>query len=296
MTGIGWNHFTFLDLEHYDDLNFLKGGLVHADALTTVSPTYSYEIQRGEYGYGLDGVIRSRASVLRGILNGVDTVEWNPENDPHVVARYSRKDLSGKARCKASVQQRFNLPQRPGVPLFCMVGRLAAQKGVDLFLRSADTILRDDLQIVILGSGEDWAHRGVDALAARHSGKVGVFIGFDNGLAHQMIAGSDAILIPSRYEPCGLTQLYALRYGTVPVVRSTGGLVDTVESGVTGIRFDHYNCEGLEWSFREALELYRDPARWKRMQLAGMAKDFSWDASAREYLKLYKTITAPEKG
>jgi starch synthase len=295
-TGIGWNHFTFLDLEHHDDLNFLKGGLVHADALTTVSPTYSYEIQRGEYGYGLDGVIRSRASVLRGILNGVDTVEWNPENDPHVVARYSRKDLSGKARCKASVQQRFNLPQRPGVPLFCMVGRLAAQKGVDLFLRSADTILRDDLQIVILGSGEEWAHRGVDALAARHPGKVGVFIGFDNGLAHQMIAGSDAILIPSRYEPCGLTQLYALRYGTVPVVRSTGGLVDTVEPGVTGIRFDHYNCEGLEWSFREALEFYRDPPRWKRMQLAGMAKDFSWDASAREYLKLYRGITAPEMG
>jgi starch synthase len=170
------------------------------------------------------------------------------------------------------------------------------QKGVDLFLRAADTILRDDLQIMILGSGEDWAQRGVDHLAARYPGKVGVYIGFDNGLAHQMIAGSDAILVPSRYEPCGLTQLYALRYGTMPVVRSTGGLVDTVDPGVTGVRFDHYTTEGLEWAVREMLGFYRDPARWKKMQLAGMAKDFSWGASAREYLKLYQSISAPAYG
>lgn len=290
MTGIGWHRFTFTDLEHHDDLSFLKGGLVHADALTTVSPTYAREIQRSEYGYGLDGVIRGRAGSLRGILNGVDVDEWNSEKDPHLVARFSARDLAGKALCKAALQRRFKLPERPEAPLFCIVGRLAEQKGIDLFLRAADAILRDDVQIVILGSGEDHIQRGVDHLAVRHGGKVGVYIGFDNGLAHQMIAGSDALLVPSRYEPCGLTQLYALRYGTLPVVRSTGGLVDTVEPGVTGVRFDHYTPEGLEWAVAEAVRFYRDPARWKKLQQAGMAMDFSWDASAREYLKLYESL------
>ena len=290
MTGFGWHRFNFLDLEYHDDVNFLKGGLVHADALTTVSPTYAHEIQRGEYGYGLDGVIRSRASSLRGILNGIDADEWNAEKDPYLPARFSPGSLEGKARCKASLQQRFGLPERPDAPLFCLVGRLAEQKGVELFLRSAETILRDDLQIVILGSGEHHLERSVDHLAARHRGKVGVYIGFDNGLAHQMLAGSDALIVPSRYEPCGLTQLYALKYGTIPVVRSTGGLVDTVEPGVTGIRFDHYTPEGLEWAVRETVGSYLDRERWRRMQLSGMAKDFSWDASAREYLKLYQSL------
>jgi starch synthase len=293
LTGFGWHRFNFLDLEYFDDLNFLKGGLVHADALTTVSPTYAHEIQRGEYGYGLDGVIRSRAASLRGILNGVDVDEWNAEKDPYLPTRFSADSLEGKARCKASLQQRFGLPQRPDVPLFCLVGRMAEQKGLDLFLRAADTILRDDLQIVILGSGEQSLERGVDHLAARYRGKVAVYIGFDNGLAHQMIAGSDALVVPSRYEPCGLTQLYALRYGTLPVVRSTGGLVDTVEPGVTGVRFDHYTPQGLEWAVQETLRLYRDPERWGRMQRAAMAKDFSWDASARDYLKLYLSLIAP---
>jgi starch synthase len=292
MTGFGWHRFNFLDLEHYDEVNFLKGGLVHADALTTVSPTYSHEIQRDEFGYGLDGVIRSRAKDLRGILNGVDVEEWNPDKDPYLPARYSATSMAGKAQCKASLQQRFGLPERPEAPIFCIVGRLAEQKGIDLFLRAADAILRDDLQIVILGSGEDHIQRGVDHLAWRYRGKVGVYIGFDNGLAHQILAGSDALLVPSRYEPCGLTQLYALRYGTMPVVRSTGGLVDTVDPGVTGVRFDHYTTEGLEWAVRETLGFYRDPARWKKMQQAGMAKDFSWEASAREYLKLYFSLIA----
>jgi len=278
-------------LEFYGHVSFLKAGLFYADRITTVSPTYAREIQRGEYGYGLDGVIRSRAASLHGILNGIDVDEWNAETDPHLPARFSSGSLDGKARCKASLQQRFGLPQRPEVPVLCLVGRLAEQKGVDLFLRAADTILRDDLQIVILGSGEHALERGVDHLAALYRGNVSVYIGFDNGLAHQILAGSDALLVPSRYEPCGLTQLYALRYGTVPVVRSTGGLVDTVEPGVTGVRFDHYTTEGLEWAVREVVGIYRDPERWRRMQQAGMAKDFSWDASAREYLKLYSSLT-----
>jgi len=292
MTGIGWNHFTFLDLEHYDDLNFLKGGLIHADALTTVSPTYAHEIQRPEHGYGLDGVIRSRAPVLRGILNGVDAEEWNPEKDPHLAAPYSASSLEGKARCKQALQRRFGLPERPDVPVFAVVSRLAEQKGMDLLAASAETILRDDLQLVILGSGEGWLQSAIQSLAWRHRGKVAAHIGFDNGLAHQIMAGSDALLVPSRYEPCGLTQLYALRYGTIPVVRSTGGLVDTVQPGVTGVRFDHYTTEGLEWAVREMLGIYRDPARRLKMQQAGMARDYSWDASAREYIRLYESLAS----
>ncbi len=292
MTGIGWNHFTFLDLEHHDDVSFLKGGLIHSDALTTVSPTYAQEIQRAEYGYGLDPIIRSRAGSLRGILNGVDADEWDPENDPYLPARFSAKAMAGKARCKEALQRRFGLAERADVPVFAVVGRLAEQKGMDLLAKSADTILRDDLQLVVLGSGEPWLQSVVQSLASRYRGKVAAQIGFDNGLAHQIIAGSDALLVPSRYEPCGLTQLYALRYGTIPVVRSTGGLVDTVEPGVTGIRFDHYTPEGLEWAVRETLGFYRDSARWTRMRKAGMARDFSWEASAREYLKLYNSLVA----
>lgn len=292
VTGIGWEHFTFLDLEHYDDLNFLKGGLVHADALTTVSPTYAHEIQRDEFGYGLDPVIRGRAANLRGILNGIDVDEWNPEKDPYLPVRYGAGSIAGKARCKEALQRRIGLPERSDVPVFAVVGRLAEQKGMDLLVHSAERILREDLQLVVLGTGEGWLEKSMQSLAARHRGKVAAHIGFDNGLAHQILAGSDALLVPSRYEPCGLTQLYALRYGTIPVVRSTGGLVDTVEPGVTGIRFDHYTTEGLEWAVRETLGAYRDPARWARMQKAGMARDFSWDASAREYLKLYRSLSA----
>jgi starch synthase len=222
----------------------------------------------------------------------VDAEEWNPEKDPYLADRYSASALDGKARCKQALQRRFGLPERADVPVFAVVGRLAEQKGMDLLAASADTILRDDLQLIILGSGEAWLQSAVQSLAWRHPAKAAVHIGFDNGLAHQIMAGSDALLVPSRYEPCGLTQLYALRYGTIPVVRSTGGLVDTVQPGVTGVRFDHYTTEGLEWAVREMLGIYRDPARRLKMQQAGMAQDYSWDASAREYLRLYESLAA----
>jgi starch synthase len=289
-TGIGWNHFTFLDLEMNDQINFMKGGLIHADAITTVSPTYAHEIQHPVHGFGLDGVLRDRASRLHGILNGVDFKEWNPATDPHLAATYSPKSMEGKAACKAALQRRCGLPVRPEVPILSIVGRLAEQKGIDLFVHGADGILQHDVQIVVLGSGEQWIQDAVQSLTWRHRGKVSVHIAFDNAFAHQIIAGSDLLLVPSKYEPCGLTQLYALRYGTVPVVRTTGGLVDTVEHFVTGFRFDHYRPDSMQWAVGEALGVYRDSARWAKMRAAGMARDFSWDASARKYHQLYQSL------
>jgi len=202
--------------------------------------------------------------------------------------------MAGKARCKAALQRRLQLADRADVPLFAVVSRLVEQKGIDLLVRSAEALLRENLQLVVLGTGDPGLQAAIQSLGNRHPGRVSAQFGFDNGLAHQIMAGSDALLLPSRYEPCGLTQLYALRYGTIPVVRSTGGLVDTVEAGVTGIRFDHYTPEGLEWAVRETLGAYREPARWLRIQRAGMDRDFSWDASAREYARLYRSLVAPE--
>jgi len=291
LTGIGWNHFNFLDLEYYDQINFMKGGLVHADALTTVSPTYAHEIQHPVHGWGLDGVLRDRASRLRGILNGVDYDEWNPETDPHIAVKYTVKSMNGKAICKAALQRRCGLPARPDVPVVAMVGRLAAQKGVDLFVHGADGILHNDVQMVVLGTGEKWLEDAVRSTAWRYPGKFSAQIAFDNAFAHQIMAGSDLLLVPSKYEPCGLTQLYALRYGTIPVVRSTGGLVDTVQHGVTGFRFDDYTPPSMQWAMGEALGTYRNSAQWAKLQSAGMGRDYSWDASAREYLKLYESLS-----
>jgi len=256
-----------------------------------VSPTYAHEIQHPVHGWGLDGVLRDRASRLRGILNGVDYDEWSPEKDPHLAVRYSAKSMNGKAMCKAALQRRCGLPARPDVPVISMVGRLAEQKGVDLFVRAADGILHNDVQMVVLGSGEPWLQDAVQSTAARYRGKFSSTIAFDNAFAHQIMAGSDLLLVPSKYEPCGLTQLYALRYGTIPVVRSTGGLVDTVQPGVTGFRFDDYTPESMQWAMGEAIGAYRDSARWAKLQAAGMSRDYSWDASAREYLKLYESLS-----
>ena len=292
LTGIGWNHFTYLDLEMHDQINFMKGGLVHADAITTVSPTYAHEIRHPVHGFGLHGMLNDRASRLHGILNGVDYDEWNPSADRHLPATYSARAMEGKAECKAALQRRCGLAVRPDVPILAVVGRLAEQKGIDLFVHGADGMLRHDLQIVVLGTGEAWLQNAVQSLAWRHPGRVSSTLAFDNGLAHQIMAGSDLLLVPSRYEPCGLTQLYALRYGTVPVVRTTGGLVDTVEHGVTGFRFDHYAPDSMQWAVGEALGAYRDPARWARIRAAGMSRDFSWDASARAYLDLYRSLAA----
>jgi starch synthase len=256
-----------------------------------VSPTYAHEIQHPVHGWGLDGVLRDRRASLTGILNGVDYDEWNPEKDPHIAVKYSAKAMDGKATCKAALQRRCGLPVRPDVPVIAMVGRLAEQKGVDLFARGADGILHHDVQVVVLGSGERWLEDAVRSTAWRHPGKLSANIAFDNAFAHQIMAGSDLLLVPSKYEPCGLTQMYALRYGTIPVVRSTGGLVDTVQHGVTGFRFDDYTPQAMQWTLGEALGVYRNSAQWAKLQAAGMGRDYSWDASAREYLKLYESLS-----
>jgi starch synthase len=291
VTGFGWDRFTWRELEYHDDLNFLKAGLVHADALTTVSPTYAREIQTAEYGHGLDGVLRDRAGVLRGILNGVDYAEWSPELDLHLAAPYSAGSLGGKGTCKEALQRRCGLPLRADVPVIGMVGRLVEQKGVDLLLDAADAFAARDLQLVVLGTGDRGYQDGLQWLGSRLRGRASVHVAFDNEFAHQIIAGCDMLMVPSRYEPCGLTQIYALRYGTVPIVRTTGGLADTVDHGVTGFRFDHATPDGLIWAVDRALEAWGDRVRWERMVRAGMAKNFSWDASAREYLRLFESLT-----
>jgi starch synthase len=290
MTGLDWSLYTWTQLEFYGKLNFLKGGLVFADALTTVSPTYAREIQTPEHGYGLDGVLRERSGVLRGILNGADYREWNPAADVHLAARYSAADLRGKAECKADLQRRCGFAERPDVPLIGLVTRLAEQKGIDLILGGFEALLREDVQVVLLGSGDERYENAFRGWAGGRADRFAAHIGFDNGFAHRIEAGADLFLMPSRYEPCGLNQLYSLRYGTVPVVHATGGLNDTVRDGATGFAFGPYTAEAMLDAVRRAQTAYRDRAGWLRIVQAGMAEDFGWEASAKEYRALYRSL------
>jgi starch synthase len=281
-------------LEFFGHLNYLKGGLVFSDYLTTVSRKYAEEIQTTEYGHGLDGVVRTRADHLVGILNGVDYSVWNPEVDSLLAARYSAGDLSGKQACKGDLLAQFQLPEENlARPLIGIVSRFADQKGFDLLAQVADTIMQEDLAIVALGAGEAKHERMFRELAQQFPKRLGVKIAYDNTLAHKIEAGADMFLMPSRYEPCGLNQIYSLRYGTVPVVRATGGLDDTIEpfdqaSGRgTGFKFSEYTGPALLAALHEALGAYADKAAWRRLQANGMAKDFSWNASALEYARLY---------
>ncbi len=283
-------------LEFYGKVNFLKAGLVFADYLTTVSRKYAQEIQTPEYGHGLDGVIRKCADHLQGILNGVDYSAWSPENDPFIVARYSAQDLSGKRLCKKDLLEQFKLPSEDLTrPLVGIVSRFTDQKGFDLIAQAADGLMAEDLALVALGAGEPKYEQLFRELAARIPGKVGVKIAYDNALAHKIEAGADMFLMPSRYEPCGLNQIYSLRYGTVPVVRATGGLDDTIEPfdaklGLgTGFKFETYNSQALLACLRQALQVYRNQKAWRKLQANGMAKDFSWQTSAAEYARLYET-------
>ena len=281
-------------LEFYGKVNYLKGGLVFADYVTTVSRKYAQEIQTPEYGHGLDGVMRRRADRLRGILNGVDYAAWSPEEDAFTAARYSANDLSGKRQCKKDLLEEFKLPAKQlSRPLVGIVSRFADQKGFDLIAQVARELLEEDLAIVALGTGEPKYEALFRELPARFPEKVGVKIGFDNALAHKIEAGADMFLMPSRYEPCGLNQIYSLRYGTIPVVRATGGLDDTIEpfdpktgSG-TGFKFESYDGPALLACVRQALGVYRDDKAWRKLQATGMAKDFSWKVSAAEYVRLY---------
>ena len=281
-------------LEFFDHVNYLKGGLVFSDYLTTVSRKYAQEIQTTEYGHGLDGVVRTRADHLFGILNGVDYSVWNPEVDTLIATRYSAKDLSGKQACKRDLLAQFQLPEgNLERPVIGIVSRFADQKGFDLVAQVADEIMQENLAIVALGSGEAKYERMFRELSERLPEKLAVKVAYDNTLAHKIEAGADMFLMPSRYEPCGLNQIYSLRYGTVPVVRATGGLDDTIEpfdpvnGRGTGFKFSDYTGPALLAALREALAAYADRAAWRRLQANGMAKDFSWNASALEYGRLY---------
>jgi len=277
-------------LEFFGKVCYLKGGLNFSDALNTVSPTYAREIQTPEYGFGLDGVLRARSSVLSGILNGVDYGEWDPGTDRFLAAHYSSADLSGKRICKQDLVQAFGLPaEAMEAPLIGIVSRFTSQKGADLIAEAADGIVAEGYFLAALGAGEPQYEELFQAMAERHPGRIGVRIGYDNALAHKIEAGADLFLMPSRYEPCGLNQMYSLKYGAVPVVRATGGLDDTIEPG-TGFKFRPYSASALLDVLREAREAFADPERWGAMMRAGMAKDYSWKVSAAAYARLYQGL------
>ena len=286
-------------LEFHGQLSLIKGGLSFADWITTVSPTYAEEIQTPEYGYGLEGLLTHRADRLTGILNGVDYRDWSPCNDPHLVKPYSLRRLAGKRDNKRALQKTFGLPVAD-VPLLGHVGRLVEQKGIDLLLDSLPELLAQDLQLVILGSGQPELEQALQQAQAAHPKRFGVHIGYDEGLSHRLEAGADLFLMPSRFEPCGLNQLYSLRYGTVPVVRRTGGLADSVvdtspatlaDGTATGFQFDAPSAPALLATIERALAVYAEPEQWRQLLARGMKADFSWTRSAHRYLDLYSRIT-----
>jgi starch synthase len=296
MTGLGWEEFRADRLEFYDQVNFLKAGLVYSDALNTVSPTYAKEIQTGEFGFGMDGVLRDRAADLHGILNGVDYDEWNPGHDPAVAVPYTARNLDAKAEAKKTLCAEMGLPYQPKTPLFGLVSRLTDQKGFDLLAEIIQPFIEMDIQLVILGTGEKRYQDLMTDMHAKYPGKLGLRIGFDNPLSRRIYAGSDLFLMPSRFEPCGLGQMISLRYGSIPVVRKTGGLADTithVSSGLStgnGFVFEHYTGEGFLWALREAAQSFQDQAAWRRLVTRAMGQDFSWNASAQRYLDLYREV------
>jgi starch synthase len=287
--------FTIDGLEFFGGVNYLKGGIEFADYLTTVSRRYAKEIQTPEYGANLDGVIRNRADRLVGILNGADYSIWSPEADTVIAQNYSIHNLDGKRACKKNLLETVGMPaENMDRPLIGIVSRFVDQKGFDLIAQVANDLMKENLAIVALGSGQPEYEGFFRALAESFRAKAAVKIGYDDPLAHKIIAGADMLLIPSRYEPCGLTQLYGLRYGTVPVVRATGGLDDTVQyydpktGHGTGFKFDEYDGRALLQCVRGALKAYNDAKIWRTIQSNGMAKDFSWKASAAAYVTLYE--------
>lgn len=286
-------------LEFHGQLNFLKGGLAYADWITTVSPTYAQEIRRAEFAYGLEGVLNHRADRLRGILNGIDYNVWDPAHDPLIPHHYSAAEPGGKKKNKAALQRQFALPVEPAVPLLGLVGRMVEQKGIDLVLAVLPELLLQGVQVAVVGTGAAHFEQAFRDLASHHPDRVGAFIGYDEAYAHLVEAGADIFLMPSRFEPCGLNQIYSLRYGTVPVVRRTGGLADTVvhtdaatlaDRTATGFVFDHATPAALSQAIVQALALYRRPEDWRQVMQTGMRRDFSWEQSARQYQALYRQL------
>jgi starch synthase len=276
-------------IEFFGRVNFLKAGIAWSDAVSTVSKGYAREIQTPEYGFGLDGFLRRHGPVI-GILNGVDYNEWNPEHDPALAATYSASDLSGKRACKQALLAEYGMPQdNLDRPLIAIISRFAAQKGFDILADAASRLMQEDLNLVVLGSGDLPYESMFRALEQAYPQKVGLRVGYDTGLSHRIEAGADMFLMPSRYEPCGLNQIYSLKYGTVPVVRATGGLDDTIDDS-TGFKFRDYSGDALLETVRLALRAYQDLNQWVQRMRRGMEKDFSWSASAGEYVELYRRL------
>ncbi len=295
--GLEWQAFTMETGEFWGQLSFLKCGLTYADLLTTVSPTYAAETVRPEHGVGMDGVLRARQNEYVGILNGIDTSVWDPASDSYLPAHYSASDLTGKAACKRALLERVGLPVGDDAlarPVIGLVSRLVDQKGIDLVVAAADRLLALDATWVFVGTGDARYEEVLRGLAAAHPSRVAAFIGFDEALAHLVEAGADMFLMPSRFEPCGLNQMYSLRYGTVPIVRAVGGLDDTVRmfapraAKANGFKFEDASPDALVRTVRLALRVFRRPEQWRRLQARGMAEDHSWETSAREYVKVYR--------
>jgi starch synthase len=303
-TGLDQKFFNWQQMEFYGKLNLLKTGLVFSDSINTVSPTYSIEIQGSEQGCGLEGILQQRAKCLTGIINGIDVTDWNPKTDHHIPANFDanfdpKTGPEGKAICKSELQKESKLEVNPEIPLIGIVGRLAVQKGWSLILPVLrEWLATENVQWVILGTGDPDYHHVLTSLHRSHPSKLGLTLGFSNEFAHRIEAGSDVFVMPSEYEPCGLNQMYSMAYGTVPVVRRTGGLADTVinaspesiENGTaTGFSFDEFKKTSLENALAKAVRMYRDdPVRWRQLMLNGMKRDWSWSASAKKYESLYR--------
>jgi starch synthase len=307
LTGLpGWL-FNHNKLEFHGHFNFLKAGIVYADAVNTVSPTYAREIQTPEFGCGLEGLLAGVRGKLSGIVNGCDYEQWDPAFDSHISAIYTPETVfEFKPRCKADLQRRFKLPEDPAAPVLGMIARLVTQKGVDLVMSAAPGFIGLGCQIVVLGEGDREYHDQLRAFRDQHPDRVGLFLGFNESLAHVIEAGSDLFLMPSRYEPCGLNQMYSLRYGTPPVVRNTGGLADTVVNATeeniadrraTGFVFSDYTSDALFHTVRWALTVMRErPTEFRQVITTAMAQDWSWDRSARAYEDLYRRVMGERGG
>ncbi len=294
---VGWEHFRPEELEAFDGVNFLKGGIFHADAVTTVSRQYAREIRTARYGWGLEEHIRAHSHKLYGILNGVDYEEWSPAIDPHIARNYDLDDMEGKRVCKASLQKRFGLPVREEVPLIGFIGRFVEQKGISLIASALHGMLQMDIQMVFLGSGEKWAEGFFRDVSERYPDKVGTYIGYNNALAHQIEAGCDLFLMPSLFEPCGLNQIYSLRYGTLPIVRATGGLEDTIENydpfsgSGNGFKFYDATPEALYHTVAWAVRVwYEEKERFEQLRSRAMRARFGWDDAAKAYDELYTLV------
>lgn len=302
LTHLPGDLFTPGGLEFYGQLSFLKSGLQYSDLLTTVSPSYSQEIQTDECGFGMEDIIRERAEDLHGILNGIDLEEWNPERDPFIKEQYSPKNLENKSTCKEELIRIFSLKVDADTPILGMVSRLAAQKGIELVLDAVIQLLEDGAAFVLLGMGDPIYENRLREIQKRHPEKIGVTLGYDEKLSHQIIAGSDLVMMPSQYEPCGLTQMYGLKYGTVPLVRSVGGLKDSIQKfnpttlqGI-GFTFKPFGSQYLLGAWKEALSVYRQKSLWKKLVQNGMAEDNSWQKAANKYFRIYEKALEKNSG